>query len=191
MLRLTIAIVSGFFLSCAWAQASDTVASVPPTTLQSPVPKANIYYFKDLLGPTSITVVPKPEPTPYTTYKQSGNSSLAILLTNTDSDWLNLAHGLKSIGIPFIITRDYREALAHKVIYVYPSLSGLSSIALEALANFPHKGGTLIAQDIDSGSNSLSTTFGFTKAVATKDNEIHINTKFPVTAEFRTRRTVN
>ncbi len=81
---------------------------------------------------------------------------MAIILTDPNSSWLGLAHGLKSIGIPFRITRDVQEALAHKVVLVYPMISGkvLRPEALQALAEYPKTGGTLIGvQGVGGGLN--------------------------------------
>ena len=91
--------------------------------------------------------------TPWTSYAAGGRSRLAVLLTDTASAWLGLAHGLKSIGIPFLITRDFRAALEHRVVLVYPTLSGsvLSTEALAALARHPRSGGTLIATNVLGG----------------------------------------
>ena len=68
-------------------------------------------------------------------YAAGSASRLAILLTDTDSAWLGLAHGLEAIGIPFLITRDAAEAVRHRVVFVYPEVSGtvLPGEALRAL----------------------------------------------------------
>jgi hypothetical protein len=106
------------------------------------VPKKVIYYFKNLKGPTTVTTILVPEPTSYQKYSQGSESRLAVLLTDTNSNWLPLANGLKSIGIPFIITQDYRQALNHKVVLVYPYLESniLPNEAMRALADFPLRG---------------------------------------------------
>jgi len=88
-----------------------------------------------------------------TTYGHGTTSRLAILLTDPDSSWLGLTHGLKSIGIPFKITRDVQEALRHNVVLVYPVISGkvLSPEALRRLAEYPRAGGTLIGVQVLGG----------------------------------------
>ena len=132
--------------------------------------------FENLYGPTAITHIPNPIPTSYQKYEKGSKSRLAILLSNDDSAWLGLAHGLKSMGIPFIITKDYQEALLHKVIYVYPSLPSA------VLANLRNHNGTVIIQTLDDSVNSglgLKKT-AFSPTVTT----LHFNTKLPITAEF-------
>ena len=77
-----------------------------------------MYVFKGLRGPRARTYIPIAVPTSYRAYDIGGVSALAILLTDTTSDWLGLVHGLKTIGVPFRVTRDYREALHHRVVIV-------------------------------------------------------------------------
>ena len=88
----------------------------------------------DLSGPEGISSVFELPPTPIARYGSGSSSRLAILVTNPDSGWLGLAHGLKAIGVPFVVTNDYRRALGHKVILVYPVFSGgwMSPEALQA-----------------------------------------------------------
>jgi len=118
-----------------------------------------IYYFPNLQGPKDITVIPPPQPTSYKLYSQGTDSRLAVLLTDSDSAWLSLVHGLKSMGIPFLMTTNYQTALRHKAVLIYPSTDRLSIDAQNALASYPFQGGTLIAQNVVSP--SLFKTFGF------------------------------
>jgi len=113
-------------------------------------------------------VVQARQPTEWTKYGGGGASRLSILLTDTNSSWLGLAHGLKSAGIPFSITTNYRQALRHKVIMVYPTISGsvLTPEALRALARVPRDGGTLIGSFVLGG--GLQEVFGFQDAVASR-----------------------
>ena len=122
------------------------------------------YRFKDVSGPEGRTFVPPPVPAEWHRFDQGGNSRLAILLTDPASDWLALAHGLQAIGVPFSMTDDYRKALTHHVVLVYPRVSGqvLPPQALTALADFPKQGGTLIAQHVLGG--GLNALFGFDQA---------------------------
>jgi hypothetical protein len=108
------------------------------------------------------THVPREVPASWQTFSTGGTSRVAVFLTDTTALWLPLAHGLRSIGVPFVITRDYHEALRHRVVLVYPMISGLvlPADALTALADFPKAGGTLIACNVLGG--GLATTFGFT-----------------------------
>ncbi|MCE7979276.1 MAG: hypothetical protein DYH03_19720, partial [Nitrospira sp. NTP1] len=74
------------------------------------VPEKDFHRFPGVSGPAKATVMPDHVPTTWRTYEQGSTSRLAILLTDPDSSWLGLAHGLKSIGVPFRITRDVHEA---------------------------------------------------------------------------------
>ena len=117
------------------------------------------HIFKGLSGPSQPTVVAPPQPT-LARYASGGTSRVAILLTDPNSAWLGLAHGLKSAGVPFIITTDYQRAARHHVVFVYPTISGklLSSVALRTLAAIPRNGG--IGFGVLGG--GLEEVFGFT-----------------------------
>jgi peptidoglycan/xylan/chitin deacetylase (PgdA/CDA1 family) len=114
---------------------------------------ADIYIFAGVTGPSAPTIVPPPSDTPWRKYGGGGTSRLAVLLTDEHVPWLGLAHGLKSIGVPFLITTDYAEAVRHRVILIHPMISGrvLSPEALAALAAVPGNGGTLIGINVLGG----------------------------------------
>ena len=120
-----------------------------------------MYHFAGLRGPAEPSVVAAPVTASWKSYDEGAVSRLAILLTDEQSDWLGLAHGLKSIGIPFRITRDASEAVKHKVVLVYPTISGkvLAADELRALARVPADGGTLVGFGIEGG--GLDEVFGF------------------------------
>lgn len=149
------------------------------------IPAQDFHRFAGVSGPNHVTVVPPQVPASWTTYAQGSKSRVAILLTDPDSAWLGLAHGLKSIGIPFRITRDVREALTHRVVLVYPMISGkvLSPEDLQALADFPNSGGTLIGVQVLGG--GLNRVFGFRDAVASRDRyDLKLAAADPLLAEF-------
>jgi peptidoglycan/xylan/chitin deacetylase (PgdA/CDA1 family) len=135
-------------------------------------PAAGVYIFSGIEGPELRSVLPKKTATPWSNYHGGSDSRLAILLTESQSNWLGLAHGFKSIGIPFSITADYREAIHHKVVMLYPTVSGavLNAEALQALAEFTNQGGTLIGFGVLGG--DMPQVFGFEKAVP-----FHLRTK--------------
>lgn len=139
-----------------------------PSVEHVEIPEKDFYRFAGVSGPDDTTVVPDRVPAVWTTYEQGSTSRLAILLTDPDSAWLGLAHGLKSMGIPFRITRHVNEALAHKVVLVYPMISGkvLKPEELQALAEFPKTGGTLIGVQVLGG--GLNQVFGFRDAIASR-----------------------
>src|SRR5215469_17076123 len=76
----------------------------------------SVYVFKGVEGPAEKTVIPPPVAASFKEYGKGGASRLAILLTDEAAPWLGLAHGLKSIGVPFTITKDYVEAVRHRVV---------------------------------------------------------------------------
>ena len=118
MQRSTAIRLSGialFFLSIVIGGA---ILFGPRPTQPTDISERDFHRFQGVSCPRHVTVVPSRVPTSWTTYGQGSQSRLAILLTDPDSSWLGLAHGLKSIGIPFRITRDVHEALAHQVVLV-------------------------------------------------------------------------
>lgn len=126
----------------------------------------SIYRFTDLNGPSPESVVEQEIATPVTTYGKGSASRIALLVTNPDSDWLGMVHGLKTIGVPLVATQDYQEAIKHKVVMAYPTISGklLAPAALRALAAHPQRGGTLIGFEILGG--GLNEVFGFKESSA-------------------------
>jgi peptidoglycan/xylan/chitin deacetylase (PgdA/CDA1 family) len=116
-------------------------------------------------GPAASTPLRPAVPARWQSFAGGAPSRLAVLLTDTTAPWLPLAHGLTSIGIPFEITRDYHEALTHRVVFVYPVISGraLSPDALHALSAFD---GTLIATNVLGG--GMAATFGFADVVPSR-----------------------
>ncbi len=127
-----------------------------------------VHEFAGVTGPLHRTVLAPAGPTPWMRYGGGTASRLAILLTDQDSSWLGLAHALKSSGVPFRITTEVSEALRHKVVLVYPVISGkvLKSEELKALAAFPRRGGHLIGVNVLGG--GLNEVFGFRAAVPSR-----------------------
>ncbi|HSY83780.1 MAG TPA: hypothetical protein VK807_18605, partial [Gemmatimonadaceae bacterium] len=101
-------------------------------------------------GPANATHIRHATAAQWQSFSTGGTSRLAVLLTDSTAPWLPLAHGLRTIGIPFVITRDYHAALTHRVVLVYPIISGrtLSADALRALTEYH---GTLIATNVLGG----------------------------------------
>jgi len=149
-------------------------------------PKSNnLHSFNDLTGPTESSEKIYFNPTSYGTYSEGSSSRMAVLLTDENSNWLGLAHGLKTIGIPFLMTKDYERATSHDVVMVYPAVSGrlLSGDALKALSAHPLKGGTLIGTNVYGG--GLNSLFGFEEINESKERAfISFNTGHDVTDDF-------
>lgn len=124
--------------------------------------------FPGLRGPLERTSVSLGSPTKWGDYSVGGNSRLAILLTEPDSAWLGLIHGLKIIGVPFLVTTDYQVALRHSIVLVYPVISGrtLPQKALSELGEFVRNGGTLLGVNVLGG--GLEKVFGFARAEPTR-----------------------
>lgn len=144
-----------------------------------------IFLFEGVSGPQDSSVVAAAQPAKWQDYEHGGSGRLAILLTDPDSAWLGLVHGLQSIGVPFVITRDYREALRHRVVLVYPTISGrvLPAEALQALAKLPAAGSTLIGINVEGG--GLNEVFGFSEAQPSRTRrEITFDTANPLASSF-------
>ena len=126
---------------------------------------SSVFRFPGLSGPSEASVVLPERPTSPDEFAGGMSSRMAILLTDRNSSWLGLVQGLKTFGVPFTLTEDYREALKHKVVMVYPVISGktLTAQALSALTDFPQQGGTLIGTHVLGG--GLNRLFGFSEAV--------------------------
>lgn len=150
-----------------------------------PLPAVQMHRFPGVQGPTNISQIAELVPTGWHRYGDGGTNRLAILLTDTDSAWLGLAHGLRTIGVPFLLTTNTAQALQHRVVLVYPQLSGavLTAPELRSLAAHPRTGGTLIAANVLGG--GLENIFGFQQAVASQQHyEIDFTAQHPLTAGF-------
>lgn len=130
------------------------------------------YRFAGWTGPQAESRIPVALDADIGAYSKGGKHALAVLITDTDSDWLGLAHGLKTIGIPFVLTRDVEQALSRKMVLVYPAMSGklLSSDALRALASHPRNGGTLVGFEILGG--GMDEVFGFSEFSASRERKL-------------------
>ncbi len=127
--------------------------------------RPGVYIFEGTTGPGEPSLVKDPVLWDFARYAEGSTSRLAVLLTDPESSWLGLAHGLKSMGIPFILTSDPQRALEHRALLVYPTISGkvLERQTLQDLAAYPRQGGTLIGVNVAGG--GLNEVFGFDRAV--------------------------
>jgi hypothetical protein len=144
-----------------------------------------VFVFPGVKGPLEASSVAAPLPARWQDFDQGEPSRLAILLTDPDSAWLGLVHGLQSLGLPFRITRDVQQALRHKVVLVYPTISGkvLSAEALVALARFPAQGGTLIGSEVEGG--GMDEVFGYQRTEPSRARRsLVLNTEHPLNKAF-------
>jgi peptidoglycan/xylan/chitin deacetylase (PgdA/CDA1 family) len=136
------------------------LAAAPPTPIAPP-------------GPAGAASPIVEQATPLARYADGSDSRLALLVTDPDSRWLPLAHGLKSIGVPFQVVTDPAAALRHPVVLtcgmLWPSM-------LAPMQEFVAKGGTLIVAGefhrlfqpllgIESGQNARRMGLDFAPAV--------------------------
>lgn len=129
----------------------------------------SVYRFDGLEGPMAPSRVVARPPARIADFAGGSPHRLAVLVTDPASDWLGLARGLRAHGIPFTFTTDPAEALRHRAIYVYPTISGrvLSAAVLQALAAHVRGGGGLLAYNIEGG--GLDELFGV-QAVPSADH---------------------
>lgn len=171
LFALVILAIAGFF-----AYKYRNRFTEPSYMHQFQVPAEKLYHFEGLEGPADASVIKDPVNTSWRSYNTDNPSAMAILLTDTSSGWLGLAHGLKNIGVPFIITVDINEAVKHHTVMVYPVISGkvLDGDALRKLAAIPRNGGNLIGVNVYGG--GLNEVFGFdTLAASNSRNELVVN----------------
>ena len=118
------------------------------------------YIFEGIEGPSGQDQIRVPQPAAIADFDHGSPHRLAVLVTDPKSSWLSLARAFKAQGIPFTITQDWRRALQHKVVLVYPIISGkaLDGDALRALSEHVHGGGTLLGFDLEGG--GLGPVFG-------------------------------
>lgn len=170
---LFYAFIGAVFISlgCGSDKVGDEIGAVRKNEYPESytVRSADVFVAKGIVGPEDRSLLPERSPSTWKSYSEGGTSRLAVLLTDTASSWLGVVHGLKAMGVPFCLTTDYQRAIRHKVVMVYPIISGaaLSPEALQALAAFPRNGGTLIGTQV---LGALNEVFGFTEAVPSRQH---------------------
>jgi peptidoglycan/xylan/chitin deacetylase (PgdA/CDA1 family) len=129
------------------------------------------YRFEGVSGPGGRSVLAAPPPARIADFDRGGPHRLAVLITDPASDWLGLARAFKAAGVPFTITQDYRRALTHKVVLVYPIISGrtLAPEALRGLSAHVREGGTVLGFDLEGG--GLDEVFGVGGVAASRTRE--------------------
>ena len=129
-----------------------------------------VFKFQDVVGPNTTTLIKTPAVSNWQDYEQGNPNRLAILLTDPNSAWLGLVHGLKTIGVPFRITDKVDKALKHKTILVYPGISGklLSQQQIKKIADYAQQGGNVVAVNVLGG--GLESIFGFKSVKSSVDH---------------------
>ncbi|MEO8088291.1 MAG: hypothetical protein ABI763_15830, partial [Bacteroidota bacterium] len=156
---------------CGSDKQGDAIGTLKTTEYPESyeVRKSEIFEAPKVIGPDSKSEFPEHIPTTFEKYTGGSPNRLALLVTDSASSWLGIAHGLKAIGVPFMVTGDINEALKHKVVMVYPVISGaaLSPEKLQQLAAFPRNGGTIIGVNV---LGALNEVFGFDEPIPSKQH---------------------
>lgn len=159
------------FVRCGSDKQGDAIGTLKTTEYPESyeVRKSEIFEAPRVAGPDSKSVFPEHSTTTFEKYSGGSINRLAVLVTDSASSWLGIAHGLKAIGIPFMVTGNVNEALRHQVVLVYPIISGalLSPEELQLLAAFPRNGGTIIGVNV---LGALNEVFGFDEPVPSKQH---------------------
>ena len=131
-----------------------------------------IYRFEDLSGPESNSQLAAPVALKVEDLDRGGTNRLSVLVTDRKSDWMGLARGFKSQGVPATFTVDPARALRHQVIIAYPGISGrlVSQDAIRALAQHVRDGGTLLTMDLAGG--GLEPLFGIDGQIPSRDRTL-------------------
>jgi hypothetical protein len=157
--------------TCGSDKKGDAIGAIKTTEYPETyeVRKSEIFEAPKVVGPDSKSVFPEHVSTTFQNYSGGSSSRMAIYVTDSACSWLGIAHGLKAIGVPFIVTGDINEALKHRVVMVYPVISGaaLSPEKLQMLAAFPRNGGTIIGVNV---LGALNEVFGFEEPVPSKQH---------------------
>jgi peptidoglycan/xylan/chitin deacetylase (PgdA/CDA1 family) len=125
-----------------------------------PLPADEMHAFQGVRGPGNRSLIVEVAPTPIAAFEKGDEHRLAILVTDAQSGWLGLARGFKALGVPITITQDVQRALTHKVVLVYPIISGqvFEGSEIRALAQHVRDGGTVVAFNLAGG--GLEELFG-------------------------------
>src|SRR3954471_2799996 len=94
------------FCTCGSDKKGDAIGTIKTTEFPETyeVRKSEIFEAPRVTGPDSKSVFPEHEPTSFQEYSTGYASRMAIYVTDSASSWLGIAHGLKAIGVPFIVT---------------------------------------------------------------------------------------
>jgi hypothetical protein len=133
-------------LELALLSFTDDPTALPSLPALDPATLPRFATFQRLRGPDRPSPVPGlASPTTVERYATGGPSRLALLVSDENSDWLGLAHGLHSLGVPLRVVRSAADAVHHRAVVVYPSPSRLHPADRNMLAEHVRAGGSLVA----------------------------------------------
>lgn len=153
--------------------------------------------LKGLHGPAEATpplASPAESLASWRRFSTGGTSRLAVLLTDPNSAWMGVQQALETMGIPYILTDDVAQATQHRVVLVYPIISGkfLNRDQQEGLRRHVSDGGCLLATQVLGA--DLKDLFGFTQVEETREHyEVNFdpaNTAIPTWLTHERERTV-
>jgi len=128
------------------------------------LPRDTYHALKGLSGSTGTSALAPQKPeTAWQECREGEPSRLAVLLTDPNSAWTGIQHALETMGIPFVITDDAARAVKHRVVLVYPMISGklLDREKQEALRQHVKDGGCVLATQVLG--TDLKDLFGYTE----------------------------
>lgn len=120
-------------------------------------------------GPAEATRLPvAPAREQPSAHAGGGRTALALYVRDPSASWLGLLHGLRSAGVPVRVLTDANQALRHRVVLAYPSLTGANTPPglRDALERHVREGGTLIGFSVVGG--GLRDVFGFGESEETR-----------------------
>ena len=146
--------------------------------------KPEFLVLPDTVGPEEESPKIVEHPADWKDFSGGETSRLAFLLTDPDSAWLGLVHGMKSFGIPFLITDSVDEALMHDVVLVYPRIDRkvVKDEDLKRFEKFVVAGGALLAVNVLA--EELEDLFGFHKTVRERTRAEVEYEESPLTGDF-------
>lgn len=162
--KVSVAIFPVFFIGLIIIIAYSMI------TGKSLVAWGNVFVFDGVSGPVSVDIIADEQPARWQKYDGGTSSRLAILLTDKNAAWLGLVHGLKTVGVPFRITTNVDEAITHKLVLIYPMVSGkvLDSSQIKKIADYSRGGGNIIGVNVLGG--GLQSIFGFKSVKSSRDH---------------------
>lgn len=138
------------------------------------LPRDTYEVFDGLEGPEGVSWLPAEAPTEAReAWKKEGQgkaSRLAVLLTDPGSAWVGVQQALEAMGIPCLFTTDAGLAAQHRVVLVYPAISGryVNQAQQKILRDHVAGGGCLLATQVLN--EDLKDLFGFAKVEETRDH---------------------